>query len=50
MGTMSVNHYSAVEYIKRLREVKFSEEQAEIVAKIFEQQQQFMLSQANEIS
>ena len=50
MSTITIKHFSAVEYIKKLREVNFTEEQAEIVAEIFEQQQQIMQEQANEIS
>lgn len=34
----TLHHFSAVEYIKKLREAKFTEEQAEIVVQIIEQQ------------
>jgi len=33
MSTLTVKHFSAVDYMQRLKKAKFTEEQAEIVAK-----------------
>ena len=38
IGTITNNQFSAVEYIKKLREANFTEVQAETVVEIIEQQ------------
>lgn len=45
MATLSVKPISAVEYIKKLRAAKITEEQADIFAEVFEQQQQIIQEQ-----
>lgn len=45
MTTFTAKHFSIVEYIQELRKVNFTEEQAEAVTKIFEQQQQIIQEQ-----
>ena len=47
--TRHLNKFSAVEYIKRLREVNFTDKQAEVVAEVMEQQVQIMNEQQSEI-
>jgi hypothetical protein len=49
MATLTAKPFSAVEYIQELRKAKFTEEQAEAVVKIFEQQQQTIQEQKVEI-
>lgn len=50
MTIITARHFSAVEYIKKLREAKFSEEQAEIVVEIIEQQSQVIQEQSTKIT
>jgi hypothetical protein len=49
MATMS-KRFSIVENIKKLREAKFTEEQAEVVAQIIEQQVQIIHAQEIKLS
>lgn len=37
---LNIKHFSVVEYIHRLKQAKFTDEQAEVVAEILEQQSQ----------
>lgn len=49
MTDFAINHFSAVECIHELRRVKFTEEQAEVVIKMIEYQQQLIQEQKLEI-
>ncbi len=50
METIAVSYFSAVEYIKKLREADFTEKQAEIVVELIEQQSQIIHDQGNKLS
>ena len=49
MSTLSVKHFSTVDYIKKLRAVEFTQPQAEVFAEVMEQQTQIIHEQQNEI-
>ncbi len=49
MGTIAVAYFSAVESIKKLREANFTEEQAEIVIELIEQQAQIIHEHGNKL-
>ena len=50
MATIPAKHFSAVEYIKKLRAANITEEQADIFAEAFEMQAQVIQEQSNKIS
>ncbi len=50
MGTIAVAYFSAVESIKKLREANFTEEQAEIVIELIEQQSQIIHEHSNKLN
>ncbi len=50
MATVTTKHFSAVEYIKKLREANFTEAQADVVVEIIEQQAQTIQEQNTKIT
>ena len=50
MKAIAAKTFSAVEYIQRLRQVEFTEAQAEVVAAMIEQQSQAIQEQNSKIS
>jgi len=49
MTAISLEHFSAIDYIQDLRQADFTERQAEAVVKIIERQSQVIQEQNNEI-
>ena len=50
MSAISIKHFNTIEQIQKLRKVNFTEEQAEAVIEIVEQQAQIIQDQSNKIS
>ena len=50
MNAMSINYFRAVEYIKKLREADFTEEQAEAVVELIGEQSQIIQEYGTKIN